>query len=344
MGRSLLLATAAGALTLACGSHASQAPAPADDASHAGPCGAGEPKCPTDRCSAGVCALVELAKVPNPNIFGVDEGYVYFSGDELRALYRAPKCGGATETIALSASAFHGVKLSGDYVYYWLGVSPVRVGRTPKNGGTSEQLMPDDASDPVQFFALQPVTDDVYLSTGSDIAVLPAAGGMRTHLFDRPGITALVGDDRYAYFSDGAPSPGLFRVSKVQSSPELMATIDVATDSRPSPPTMGGDAIFAFYEGTTDATSYLYRIDKSSRASSRIASVPPPPNLVLAADDRCVYFSHADVPGSGVRSGLFRIPATGGDIEFLAAAAEGVAIDDDAYYFASVSYVFRRPK
>src|SRR5450432_3131913 len=336
MGRSLLAATAASALMLACGSHAGQAAAPADDASHAGPCGAGEPKCPADRCSAGVCALVELASVPNPNIFGVDEGYVYFSGNELRALYRAPKCGGATETIALSASAFHGVKLSGDYVYYWLGVSPVRVGRTPKNGGASEKLIADDGADPVQLLALQPVAADVYLSTGTGIAVLPAAGGALTQLFDHPGINALVGDDRYAYFSDVTPSPGLFRVTTVQSSPELVANIDVAADSRPSPPTTGGDAIFAFYEGTTDATSYLYRVDKASRSSTRIASLSPPPNLVLAADDRCVYFSHSDVPGSDVRSGLFRIPATGGDVEFLAAAAEGVAIDQDAYYFASV--------
>jgi hypothetical protein len=299
--------------------------------------------CPADQCHAGLCALVELASMPTAHVFGVDEGYVYFSAEQGRSLFRTPKCGGATESLALSVSPFRVPTVSGKFVYFWLdgmagasSANPPTLRRIPKEGAASETL-----AQPAGVVAIQPVGDDVYVADDTELSVLSTAGGGLHQVFDQ-AVGKLAGDDRYAYFHASTPTEGLFRIGQGQPSAEMLTAFQ-AFINIVSPPASSSDAVFIAYRSSADGPNNLYRVDKTSRASTQIAQLDAVPEVLLA-DERCVYSFHSETIPSKVRAGLFRVPATGGDPELIAASADGIAIDDTAYYFASGGRVFRRPK
>lgn len=300
------------------------------------PCGDAMASCAVDQCEGGVCALVALAAAVG-EVFGVDGDYVYSAtGHEL---FRTPKCGGRSETLALSQDAFQTPRLLGDAVYFRFAARPTSVFRVPAGGGASEELAGDGGASVYLPSDLLPLGAHAYLASSSGLFAYPLSGGLPVQVF-AGGVASKLGSDGGAvYFFAGTPEVALYRASGSEPASPFFAATSSGVPASGSVAAGDADALFTVLAPLHQVPATLVRIDKLDKTTLPVAELGKAPSSI-AVDERCVYLSS----DGGATGGIRRVPKAGGELELLAGAAASFALDEGAYYFASGGYLFRRPK
>jgi hypothetical protein len=295
------------------------------------PCGDAVASCPVDQCAGGRCALVRLAAVTG-EVFAVDDTHVYWAS--AREIRRIPKCGGATEVVALSATDFSAVRAYGDSLYLRLDAFPRKLYRLPKALGASDQRELDTEVHVGHTLSLAVAGVHAYVAHPIGMLAFPVAGGPGVVLRKSGVASTFASDERRAYFYASSPQAGFFALDGLDESPFF--TLDSAASLLVSASASDGEALYVAYGSYHPVT--LYRVSQSEGATP-LAVLDRRPSTVHV-DDRCVYVASTE----GKLRGLQRVPKAGGTLETVADTGASFAIDSAAIYFTNGGNLYRLPK
>jgi hypothetical protein len=265
-------------------------------------------------------------------VFAVDDTHVYWSS--AREIKRIPKCGGATEVVALSATDFSAVRAHGDSLYLRLDAFPEKLYRLPKALAASYERELDTPVSVGRTLSLAVAGAHAYVAHSLGTLAFPLAGGPGVVL-RQAGVASTFGsDDRRVYFYTSYPQAGFFALDGLAES--AFFTPDAAASLLVSASASDGEALYVAY-GTYQPVT-LYRVSRSEGAVP-LAELDERPST-LHVDDRCVYVASA----GGKLRGLRRVPKAGGILEMVADTGASFAIDSAAIYFTNRGSLYRLPK
>jgi len=149
--------------------------------------------------AGGKSRVVSLTDIPD--LFGVDDGFVYWYSSISGNLSRAPKKGGRAQTIyADKEHTLHTLLVDGsDLFVAWGAEGRMTIQRLPKSGGTPVTVV-DGQQSPLDF-ALD--AQHLYWITEDDVLKVPRSGGAATRVVEKLWFgTSLAVDDQYVYWTD----------------------------------------------------------------------------------------------------------------------------------------------
>jgi hypothetical protein len=318
--------------------------APTDEAEDAAvACGAASALCDVDRCADGTCSFVEIARVPGP-VYStrLHDEHVYVLGENVRTIFRVPKCGGTTSVVVRSNSSIGSFAVSGRSVYW----------TTNDTGGSRLFRSPGDGLGPTQEVSLAPTQHRTYVTLASDLteayALGPPPGLLRleedavAEVGEVPAGAALLWDSDYFYFH--SYGDGTRRVNKLDASASQLL------EPGPLPKAVDeGGLYYSFWVPPAVADSRpafgLFRLPKNAASAEALVYLEAAPAAVVA-DGRCAYVTLFGKAGSTEDLSTQRLRLDGREARVLFRSPQHhVTLDDAALYVTTDSgSIYRRPK